>query len=112
LRRRASEQPQLLHQDFDLAGIKVRVHHLRRPGIDHAPDRNDVLVPEHAGLDVSVRILFGVEDHLGQAVPVPQVHEDEAAVVPAALHPAHEHHFHPGVGEPQDPAGMAALQPF
>jgi len=38
---------------------------------------------------------FGREHDLGQAVAVAQVDEDEAAVVAAVLHPAHEADFLP-----------------
>ena len=108
----AVQEAQLRHHDLDLAGGQVRVDHLRRPGIHQAPHGQDEFIPQHPGLDVGVGVDLGVEDHLGEAVPVPQVHKDEAAVVPPALHPAHEHHFLAGVRQAQVPAGMAALQTF
>ena len=88
------QNAQLFHQDLDLPGGQIRVDHLRRPEVHQAPHRDDVLIPEHPGLDVGIGIDLRVEDHLGQPLPVPEVHEDEAAVVPPTLHPAHEHHFH------------------
>ncbi len=108
----AVQQAQFRHHDLDLAGGQVRVDHLRRPGIHHPPDGQDEFIPQHPGLDVGIGVDLGVKDHLGEAVPVPEVHEDEAAVVPAALHPTHEHHFPAGVRQTQLPAGVAPFQAF
>ena len=106
------QNAQLFHHDLDLPGGQIRVEHLRRPEVHQAPHRDDVLIPEHPGLDVGVGIGFRVEDHLGQPLPVPEVHKDEAAVVAPALDPAHEHHLGAVGRSPQITAGMAAGQTF
>ena len=52
---------------------------------------------------------FRAEHHLREAVAIAQVHEDEAAVVAAILHPAHEAHGLTVVGNGQVVAVMGAL---
>jgi hypothetical protein len=47
-----------------------------------------------------------IEHHLGNPIPVPQVHKYDAAMVSAALHPAHEHHFFPHIFGAQFPASV------
>jgi hypothetical protein len=44
---------------------------------------------------------LGVKHHLGEPLPVPQVDENDAAVIPSALHPAHQDDFTPDVRSPQ-----------
>ncbi len=61
---------------------------------------------------MGVGIGFRVEDHLGQPLPVPEVHKDEAAVVPPALDPAHEHHLSAVSRSPELITGMTAGQTF
>jgi hypothetical protein len=36
---------------------------------------------------------LGVEDDLGDALAIPQIHKYNAAVIPAAQNPAHQYHF-------------------
>ena len=99
------------HDDLDFAGAQLGVHHVGGPQVHQAPHRQHEFIPQDAGLGVNVQVDFRVEHHLGDALPVPQIHKNQAPVVPAALHPAHEHHFQALVLGPQDPAGMGALEP-
>jgi hypothetical protein len=53
---------------------------------------------------------LGVEDDLGDAEAVAEVEEDEAAVVAAAVDPAHEGDGFAGVGRAELAAGVRALK--
>jgi hypothetical protein len=50
----------------------------------------------------------GIEDHLGQPFTIAQVHENDPAVIPAALDPAHQYHFFAHIIGPQLVAMMGS----
>ena len=78
----------LLHEHLDRAGRQVRIHRFRRPRLDLAVD------PDHPlGAHLLRRIEGGgirIGHHLGQAVVVAEVDEQQSAVVADAVHPAGE----------------------
>ena len=80
----------LLDHDVDLAGGQFRVCRVlgalayKSRDLD-APLGTHLLAQGKAGGG-----MVGVEDHLGDALAVAQVHEDEAAVVAALAHPARQ----------------------
>jgi hypothetical protein len=41
------------------------------------------------GLGMDIRVYFGIEDHLGNSLPVTKVDENDAAVIPPPQDPAH-----------------------
>jgi hypothetical protein len=85
------EHLQLVAQHLDLAAGQVGVLGAGRAGAHQAGDLQAELVAhvfgglEHLGA-------VGVADHLHQAFAVAQVDEDHAAVVAAAVGPAHQGH--------------------
>ena len=60
--------------------------------LDLAFDGDHVLRPHLFGALVHRRLDVLVEDDLGQAVAVAQIDEDHAAMIAAAMHPAHQQH--------------------
>ena len=99
------EQPGVPHPDLDLAGRQVRVDGLRRATHHRAGGGDHVLGSQLVPELESLAGLVGVEDQLHQPGAVPQVDEDEAAVVAAAVDPAG--HAHLGV----DPVGQHLAAP-
>ena len=84
------EQLPLMHHHFDGAGDQVGVSHALGTGTHHARDGQHVFGTQDVRVLVRGGSDIGAENDLGQAFTVTQVHEDEAAVVAAVLHPAHE----------------------
>ena len=62
-----------------------------------AGNPDDVLIPHPVRLGKTVRGIR-IEHHLGDAIPVPEVEEDNAAVVPAPMDPAAERYCLVNVG--------------
>src|SRR6516225_7249791 len=85
------EDPDSGGHHFDGARGQVRIDRRWPPRRDPAFHRNDVLRPHLFGAPVNPRAYILVKHHLGDAVAVTQIHENDAAMVPAAVHPAHEH---------------------
>ena len=79
-----------MHHHFDGTGDQIGVGHALGTGTHHALDGQHVLGTQDVRVLVRGGSDIGAENDLGQAFTVTQVHEDEAAVVAAVLHPAHE----------------------
>ena len=45
------------------------------------------------GLFVNRCILFGIKHDLGQAFPVSEIDENDAAMITSSLYPTHQHNF-------------------
>jgi hypothetical protein len=60
------------------------------------------------GFFMQGEVLLGVEHHLGDAMPVPEIDKDDAAVVPAALHPSHQYDFLSDILSAQHIASMGS----
>jgi len=84
LRRR--EDFDLLGEDFDLAGGKIGVDGVGHALLDHAIDADHPFAAHLFGSLEGGRIRIG--HHLGEAVMVAQVDEQQAAMVAHAVHPA------------------------
>ncbi len=76
--------------DLDRAGLEARVDRLRRAAANEPGHLEHVLVADRARDFVRAGVDFGVENDLGDAEPVTQVDEDQAAEVAAPIDPAVE----------------------
>ena len=90
------EQQQFAGDDLDLAGGHVGVFEARAAAADVSLDGDDVLRTRGVGFGVGGFDLL-VDDDLRDAGAVAQIEEDEAAVVAAAVDPAHENDILPRV---------------
>ena len=86
-RVRVGQQLELGGRHLDLAGRDVRVDVLGVPARDRSGDRDHVLRAQPVGGRVRVGRGIGVEYQLHDSRAIPQVDEDQAAVVAAAVHP-------------------------
>jgi len=93
--------------DFPAGQVEVAVLLAARA---HCPgDLDDPFRAQAVGLLLDLRRAdVGVEDHLGQAVAVAQVDEDDAAMVAVVLHPAAERDRLSEVRGPKLATGMGA----
>ena len=106
------EHLQLRGLKLHFPGGQIRVDRTLRPR-PHAPvHRKHVFAAQPFGFGKGIRIP-GIEYHLQQPLPVPQVHEDDAAVIPAPMHPAGDGDFLSDVGAVHLTAVVAAhgIQP-
>src|SRR5262249_36573377 len=71
-----------------LAGRQIGVDSLGRAARERAAHGDHVLRPDVLGLLVRGGVDFGIKDDLHDSAAIPQVDEDEAAVIAPALHPA------------------------
>ena len=95
---------------FDFAGGHVGVVEACAAAADVAFDGDDVLGAGGVGLVVRAGQTFFVDDDLGDAGAVAEVEEDEAAVVAAAVDPAHEDDVLPRVFGAEFATHVRALQ--
>ena len=95
--------------DLDLAGRELRVLGARQALRDGPDDGHHELGPHEAARLVGGRCIGPVDDHLGDPVPVPEVEEDQAALVAPAVHPAGQSDLAPGVGRAQLAARVRAV---
>ena len=102
------EDPEPPDAHLDLPGRELGVDGPRRPPADRPLHRQDELGPDLTGQGVGRGVEGRVEDELGQALPIPEVHEDEASVVAPAERPAHQGDAPPGVGRAERAAGVGA----
>ena len=96
---------------LDLARGEVGVHGARRPPLDRPLHRQDELHPDPSRDLVGRGVDGGVEHELRHPVAVPEVHEDEAAVIAAPGRPPHQGDRPAGVAGAQCAARMRAAHP-
>ena len=113
-RRRSSlvENRQFSGLKLDFSGGHVRVDRALRP-LAHLPaHREHVFSPKALGLGKRVRIA-GVENHLQQPLAIPQVDENDAAVIAPPMHPAGDGDLLADMGAAHQTAVVAAhgIQP-
>jgi len=92
------EDFQLQDHDLDGACFQLRIFHALGPSAYPSQDGQDVFATNPVGLLVALGAEFRVEDNLNQTGPVPQIDENDTAVVPAAMGPSHEDDFVPIIG--------------
>ncbi len=97
----------LTRKNLDMAGRQVGVHRFRRARLHLAVDADAPFGAHHFGQLEGRRI--GVGDHLRQAVMVPEVDEQQPAVIADAVHPAREADGRPHILGAKRAAGMAAI---
>ena len=78
----------LAREHLDLAGRQVRVHRFRVARLHLAIDGDDAF--QLQGIEQAQRRAVLVRHHLGDAVMVAQVHEQDAAMVALAVDPARQ----------------------
>jgi hypothetical protein len=81
------------NQDIDFPGHQFGVDHTLRSVYHSSPYGQNILVSDGLGFVVNSLVELGIEDHLGEAFPVPQVDENDPAMISSTLYPAHEYHF-------------------
>ncbi len=94
-RLRRVQDLDIVRQHLDLAGEQVRIVAALGAGPHESRHADHELVAQRLG-DREGRDPVRIEDDLHEALAVAQVDEDDAAVVAAAVHPAHQRH---GLGE-------------
>ena len=99
-----------LDADFDRAGGELGVDQALAASGDGGADADDPFGAELAALFVNgLATKVGVEDELGQTVPVAQVDEDQSAVVAVGMNPAGQFDFRTHVGRAELAAGVGAI---
>ena len=106
------QNPDEVGTDFNVARRELRVGHVRRAGLDHAFDLDDVLAVRALREVPRLLRIARVENHLRHAVAVAQVDENHAAVVAYGLHPAAEADLRPDVFLPQLSASLCPHHVF
>ena len=84
---------ELIHQDLDGAGGHLGIDHVIGPIHNGASYAKDKFASQVVGLGMDLGGNLGVEHDLGDPLTVPEIYEYYATVIPAALHPAHEHNL-------------------
>src|SRR6266705_524813 len=84
--------------NFDGARCHSRIDGFGRTR-DHGTASPDHVFTAHlVGNGMCIRRPLRVEDHLGDAMAVPEVNKDQAAMVAPSLHPTGELHFSTDIG--------------
>ena len=93
--------------EFDLTGREALVARLLGTPLDLSGDADHGLEAERGDFAEARRA--GLDHALGQAVMVPQVHEQEIAMVPLAMDPARQPSLGAGIGGAQFAACVGAI---
>ncbi len=96
--------------NLDRAGGEPGILLPREPGRHNPLDPDDVLVAQLAGCRLELGTGVGLEDDLGQPVPVADVNERQAAEIAPGVHPAVQDHGAPHVVACQLAAMMCTFQ--
>jgi hypothetical protein len=104
------EDPDLARLELDLARLELRVLGAGLAARDDALDRDDELRADLRGDLVGVGRIGRVDHDLGDPVAVPQVDEDELAVVPPPVDPPRQHRIRAVVVRAELPAGVGAVR--
>ena len=83
---------QLIYINFYFSGFQFRVHHVIRSGADLASDRDDKISTNGLGVLVRQLVDLRIQHHLGHAILIPQVHENESPVIAPGMHPSAQGH--------------------
>ena len=105
-RSRIVQDPYAAGDDFDFARGHLRVDRGRAAQLGLPGHRDHVFGTHLFGAAVNTGVHVFVEHHLGDALAVPQVHEHHAAMVAAAMHPAHQDNVFARVRGAQRAAGI------
>ena len=103
------QDAQLGRLDLDRAGGQARVLGAGRARRHRSPHRHHVLSTHRLGPAVGGRSLRRVEHALGETLAIPDVDEDQPAVVAAPEGPSHQGDDLSDVLGPKDAAAMRAL---
>jgi len=95
------EDFELVHDHFNFPRCQLGIGHTVRAGPHSAPNGNDEFAAQGMSTLVGLRLILGIKHHLGEPLAIPQIDKDQAAVVAAAQHPAHEGDGCPEVAVPQ-----------
>jgi len=94
---RLAEDLEGVHHQLDAARGKIGVRHALGPPANRPLHGEDELASDPVRLTVRIGLDLGVKDDLSDPLAVPQVDEDDPAVVAAAVHPSHQDYFVPGI---------------
>ena len=92
-RLRLAQNFQPRHPHLDFAGVEIRVRHPLGTFDDHPLNGEHPFAAHPFGEGMGGLVIRGVGHHLGDAVAVAQVDENQAAVVAVRPRPAHEDDF-------------------
>ncbi len=106
----AGEDFERIGLDLDGAGLKLRILLAGEAFGDRALHADHIFGAEVVGGLHQIGAGIGVEDDLGHAVAIPQIDEDEAAVIAAGVYPTVEDHGSSGMVGAQLAAGVGPLQ--
>jgi len=91
-----------------LPGGNPGVRHILGPHLHRPLDGDNVFAPQGVGLGMDLMVYFRIKDHLGHPISIPQIHEDQAAVISPGLDPAHQDDMSADISFSQIPTGMGA----
>ena len=93
---------------LDLARRQRQVHRVGRPALDLADHGDDKLGPHP--LDPLQQRIVALDNHLGQAVAIADVDEQQRTEIADAMHPPEEHGLLADIGRTKRTAGMRASE--
>ena len=102
------EYPQPMHRHLYLAGGEAGICHILWAQLHDSLNCDDVLAPQGVGLCMDCRVYFGVKDHLGNPIPIAQIHKDQPSMISSGLYPAHHGDLCPDILLSQIAARMRA----
>jgi len=100
---------ELTRHDFDPAGRQAGVLRARGPGHDAAGDSDHRLRLQMLQLAGERRVVVRLQLHLGDALAVAQVDENDAALIADRVHPAEQGDGRPDVGHGELGTVVSAL---
>src|SRR5205807_151736 len=102
-RLRRVQDAEIADPHLDLAGGNLWVDRSGRPRGHAPPDGHDVLAPHLSGGGRGGGRVLGSEDHLGDALAVAQIDEDETPEIAPGLDPPHQRDLPPHIRAAEAP---------
>jgi len=84
------EDFQFGNDDFHLPGGKRRILHARRPSAHSAFHGQNVLAADFVRFSMDGFPRFGIKNNLNDALAIPEIDKNDAAVIAPPVHPSHQ----------------------
>ena len=104
------EDDEFSRKNLNCSCFKIRVHSTFGAGGNSAFNSDNILISNRMCLSVEFSTYLRIQHNLRFSFTIPEVYEDEAAMVPSFMNPSHKDHFGVYILLRKDTATMSSLE--